>query len=495
MPDFTVFSKCEPKNTNMLQNKDIANIQEVKTFFRDSWVQPDFFAIHLNLFKFKKSSAFFSSVKTSGISYWDLLSTLLLLPFTGIKNVYGLQNNSFAPKTSGEKDVYYRALENQKVDWRKLLSLFVDRYLLIDHKFSSPKCNFRCLIFDDSDLPKRGKKIEGVSKTFNHVTKQFIFGYKLLVAGYWNGSVFIPVDFSLHRENKDNKKKYGLTNKERKKQKKIQRDKNFPVVKRFQELNFKKTDMVVNMFKRINKRKIHVDYILFDSWFTSMKLIKELCSVNKDVHVIGMYKYNSKVNINGKELTIKELRKYRSKISRSRSMKLYYYQYTGELDGMKVKIFITKRGVNGAWHTILSTDTSLTFTKAMKVYNTRWTIEVFFKEVKQLLGLGKCQSTNFDVQVAQTTITMIQYLMLSLKHRMEAYETIGGIFKNVKQDFIEHKLNERIMAVITEILNVLEFFIVNIDFNDVIEKLMVNSEILGFLNKTSGQEKFSKLAA
>jgi hypothetical protein len=80
------------------------------------------------------------------------------------------------------------------------------------------------------------------------------------------------------------------------------------------------------------------------------------------------------VNINGKVL-----RKYRSKISRSRSMKLYYYQYTGEIDGMKVKIFITKRGVKGAWHTILSTNTRLTFIKAMEGYNTRWTIELFFK--------------------------------------------------------------------------------------------------------------------
>jgi hypothetical protein len=118
----------------MLQNKDIANIQEVKTFFKDSWVQPDFFATHLKLFKFKKASSFFSSVKTSGVSYLDLLNTLLLLPFAGIKNVYGLHNNSFPPKTSGEKDVYYRALENQKVDWRKLLSLFIDRYLQLDHQ-------------------------------------------------------------------------------------------------------------------------------------------------------------------------------------------------------------------------------------------------------------------------------------------------------------------------------------------------------------------------
>ena len=86
-------------------------------------------------------------------------------------------------------------------------------------------------------------------------------------------------------------------------------------------------------------------------------------------------------------------------------------------------------------------------------------------------------------------------LQCGLKHRMEAYETIGGMFKNVKQNFIEYKLNERIMAVINEILNVLELIIGNIDFNEVIEKLMANSEILGFLNKTSEQENFSKLAA
>jgi len=34
----------------------------------------------------------------------------------------------------------------------------------------------------------------------DHVTGRYIFGYKLLVCGYWNGGKFIPVDFSLHRE-------------------------------------------------------------------------------------------------------------------------------------------------------------------------------------------------------------------------------------------------------------------------------------------------------
>ena len=87
-----------------------------------------------------------------------------------------------------------------------------------------------------------------------------------------------------------------------------------------------------------------------------------------------------------------------------------------EIDGIKVKIFLTRKGVNGAWHTIISTNTNLTFNRMIEIYNIRWTIEVFFKEAKQLLGLGKSQSTNFDVQVAQTTITMIPFLLVSLKY-------------------------------------------------------------------------------
>lgn len=40
---------------------------------------------------------------------------------------------------------------------------------------------------------------------------------------------------------------------------------------------------------------------------------------------------------------------------------------------------------------------------------------------------------------------MIQYLLISLKFRQQAYETIGGLFTDIKQDFIEHKLNDIIM--------------------------------------------------
>ena len=258
----------------MLQNKDIAKIQEIKTFFKDTWTQPEFFIQHLEILNFHKSSKLFEAVKKSGVPFWDLIKLILMLPFMDKNSLGSVFSKDSTVEVKAQKDTYYRALANQKMDWRNLLLLFVKRYLSLDKKFSEGTEGHKCLIFDDTDIKKRGKKIEGISKIFNHVEQRFIFGFKLFVAGYWNGSLIIPVDFSFHRENKNNKKKkYGLTRKQRKQQKKTNRDKNVPVLKRFKELDLKKTDILVDMFKRINQRKIEVDYVLMDSWFTSIELI------------------------------------------------------------------------------------------------------------------------------------------------------------------------------------------------------------------------------
>ena len=174
---------------------------------------------------------------------------------------------------------------------------------------------------------------------------------------------------------------------------------------------------------------------------------------------------------------------------------MYHIDCVGEIDGVKVKVFLSKKGKNGKWHTIISTNTRLSFNQMIGIYNIRWSIEVFFKEAKQLLGLGKSQSTNFDVQIAQTTITMIQYLLISLKYRVEAYETIGGLFKDLKQDYIEHKLNERLIAAILEVLAILDFLIDNIDFESTISKLINYSDKLNFLNQDQNISSIYKLAS
>lgn len=360
----------------------------------------------------------------------------------------------------------------------------MNKYLLKETLFTPSEAATRCLIFDDTDLSKTGKTIEGISKIYNHVSKTYYLGFKLLVAGYWNGSVLIPVDFSLHRESKTSKLKYGLTAKQRRLQKKTPRCSKTIAAKRYQELNKKKTDLLVQMFSRLVKRKIPIDYILIDSWFTSVKLLRKLRDISSSTHVIGMYKYNSKMEVKSKIKTLSQLKKQKIKPKRCRKFNYYYHQYITEIDGLKVAVFISKRGKNGKWHTLISTDTTLKFVKAIEIYSIRWSIEVFFKEAKQLFGLGKCQSTNFDVQVAQITITMVQYLLTSIRYRMEAYETIGGLFKDLKQDYVENKLNIRILAVVSLIIDVLEKMIESIDIELITSKIIANIQDFGFLTNT-----------
>lgn len=47
----------------MLQNKDIAKIQEIKALFTDSWIQPEFLSKQIDLFNFTKASKIFKAIK------------------------------------------------------------------------------------------------------------------------------------------------------------------------------------------------------------------------------------------------------------------------------------------------------------------------------------------------------------------------------------------------------------------------------------------------
>jgi len=105
-----------------------------------------------------------------------------------------------------------------------------------------------------------------------------------------------------------------------------------------------------------------------------------------------------------------------------------------------VLIFIRK-GKKGNWKTLISTDLSLNFNETIEIYQIRWTIEVFFKESKQSLGLGKSQNNDFDAQIADTTIVMVQYLFLALQNRVDKYETLEQLFKGIKENLIELRLH------------------------------------------------------
>jgi hypothetical protein len=137
--------------------------------------------------------------------------------------------------------------------------------------------------------------------------------------------------------------------------------------------------------------------------------------------------------------------------------------------GNKLKAFWVKTKGSETWKMLVSTDTDITFTNAMKYYQIRWSIEVFFKESKQNLNINKCQSTDFDAHIAWITLSFISYMMLSLRKRFDDYETLGEVFRAFKNELLEITLVEKPWQII-EIL-----------YLEILAELGVDWEI--FLNK------------
>ena len=103
----------------------------------------------------------------------------------------------------------------------------------------------------------------------------------------------------------------------------------------------------------------------------------------------------------------------------------------------------------------------------MEIYSIRWSIEIFFKEAKQFLRLGKCQSRDFDAQIASITISCILYILLSYIRRINDYESLGGLFEAITDDLKEKNLAQRLWQLFDELLQVAISIIAESDVVDI----------------------------
>jgi len=455
----------------MLQNKDIKNLSELKSLFVHKHKKEEFFTNFIDILKIGKYHAIFSNVKKKGISSLILIKILISFQFIGVDNVFSF-TRSYWDKTVGfGKDAYYRLKNNSKVNWRTFLLGVVKQALLTiaqrEDLYEQKSSSISAFVFDDSPIEKTGKKIEGVSRIYNHVIKKHILGFQLLVMGLYDGTMFIPVDFSLHREKGNNKRKpFGLKAKYYKNQFNKKRNNKTSGSKRKKELDISKIKSVERMITDAVKSNITADYVLTDSWFTCWGLVKT--TLKNNMQYIGMFsKSTTKFTYNNKKLTYKEIRIInRKNIKRNKRFNLYYIRTVVEWNGQKVVLYSTRKGKNGKWKVLISTDLSLNFTKTLEIYQIRWSIEVFFKESKQMLNLGKSQSIDFDAQIADTTITIIQYIFLALANRIEKYESLGKLFENTKEAIIELKLHERLIALLIAIIDIIASLFKDADSED-----------------------------
>ena len=394
-------------------------------------------------------------IKFKGYPVSDIISVLTLFPFMALSTVNSFMLSRFRQLIDAQKDTFFRLKNNEYYNWRNLLFLFGKRFKKLnarheDHHADESSDEPKCLIFDDSLLRKVGMKIEFIGKVFDHVTKDWVLGFKLLLLAFWDGNSLIPLDFSYHAEKGNNKKyPFGLFKRQLNKRFSKPRSKDAAGYKRAQELFIDKITNAIALIKRAVKHGFVPDYVLCDSWFSVKKLIKTVRQLKKGIiHFLGMVKMDNRLyDYQGQKLNAKELKKKLkpTHMKRAKKLKAYYIEVIVNYSDIgRVKLFLPRFSKRSKWRLILSTDLNLSFQQAMKIYNIRWTIEVLFKECKQHLNLGKCQSNDFDAQIADTTISLLVYMMLSFHKKIHCYNTLGALFAQYRDEFIEATVAEKL---------------------------------------------------
>ena len=451
----------------MLQNKSIKIFDEMKDFFTSS--EKAIFKT-IKIYEHLKLNTL---LKKENLKSWEypkgeVLLHMMLFPLSLIKNVKGYVGSFLFQYFGAGHDVFYRFKKDSQINWRHILDQVNERLQKkIQTRGQDDKTQPKCLIVDDTEIEKRGIFIEHVSRVWSHVSQKSILGFKGLFLGYWDSKTFIGLDFSLHKEKGKNiKYPFGLTKKQLKAQYKKKRNKSDISYDREKELQISKIEVACKMIDKAKSKNVNFEYLLADSWFVCEQLL--LCVLNTGANLLGMAKLGkTNYNYRGKRKTAKsliELLKRNKNIRYSRKLHMFTSEIIVSMNNIPVKLFFYKTSKRARWHMLLSSNTKLSAIRAYEIYSIRWSIEVFFKEAKQYFNLGQCQSRDFDAQIADISLIIMQYNIFSLAKRFTDYETLGELFKKTKDSVTELTVCKRIWGFILELLSLFsDIFAIDIE--------------------------------
>lgn len=453
-------------NTSMPLHKVSTLFSEINKFFSEKTSETAISCLSQTLRGVSMPEKVLFGKKTRFNALYSLewvLSMLIIFPCLMVKNPFSYSKSSFGKLCGASKDVFYRFLNDDSFDWRKIMSHITGQLWRRVRVRTDHTDNPVCLIVDDTDYPKRGIHAEKIGRIFSHVSHKMVLGVKSLVLAISDKKSQMVIDFELVGE-PGKKGNHSMSESELNGRFVKERNEDSASAKRAGNYVKSKIELLKEMVRRAIKNGYRFDYLLADSWFTCKEIIRFIKTRRIKCHCLGMIKMGEKSmrfamvrdgdKFSSKAIIAKRSTKTKGMIY-SKKHRCNYLVVDAFIDDLALRLFYVRSGKRAPWCGILTTDTSLDFHKAYEIYAMRWSIEVIFKDCKQNLGLGKCQSRDFSAQIAHSTIAFLQYNILSVSRRFSNYETIGGLFRDICQDTKELTVCERIWQIICQIASVI----------------------------------------
>ena len=239
-----------------------------------------------------------NAIKCKGVPAYDIFAFLIGLVFTGM-NMYTLIENSREKMYFG-KDALYRLLNNARINWELfLLKLSCDVVHAVSHLTSEDRKSV--LIIDDSPYNRnRSKKVEFLSRCFDHVTQKYYKGLTLLTLGWSDEQTFLPISFRLLGASEDSNLLEGSH---------IKEDRRTLATKRRIDARIGKPPLVLSMLEAVKGTAAQAKYVLFDSWFSNPSAILSIRDIG--YHVVARLKNheNYRYEYMGENLSISKIYK------------------------------------------------------------------------------------------------------------------------------------------------------------------------------------------
>ena len=397
--------------------------------------------------RFEVSSALKSSnaLKIKGFAVIEIFQYLFMIVFAH-RSIYMDMKRDTVPFA---KDTVYRFLNSARINWLKFTTRLSAKIIeeAIDPLTSEQRKNV--LIIDDSVFERnRSKKVELLTKVFDHAKRNYIYGFRMLTLGWSDGNTFMPVNSILLSSENDN----TVVN--------IPEsiDKRTNAYKRRKLSRSKANDAMITLIKEAKDACIKASYVLFDSWFASPDSICKVRNLGYDV--IAMIKKTSKVfyEYNGKMMSVCDIYKSNKK-RRGRS------KYLLSVDVNVVKndnvipakiVFVRNRNKRSDYLCILSTDTSLTEDEIIRIYGKRWSIERYMmlavskRESEDPRSMGElfmyCTDELADISFAQAFSLLMELFISKAEEFLTISEQEISAFVDKFLEAIPDALKIKLMA-------------------------------------------------
>ena len=217
--------------------------QYIDNVFADTW----------KVLKFNTLIRRAGFTKRTGIQISEAVFLLLLWKWLNVPSIFLFSRKSLDVFSDAKKDVMYDLLKREDINWREF-NLQVAKQVYCNHKLNSSK--IKVFVLDDSIKTRRGKKMEGVSSHFDHVTSRHVMGQQVVTLGMATENTFLPVDsqiFVSQTKAQELNAPY--------------KDGRSIAAKRYHEATTQsKPEMVASMMKRAVRSGIEAQYLVADAY-------------------------------------------------------------------------------------------------------------------------------------------------------------------------------------------------------------------------------------